>query len=43
MGNVTKDDVNGFEWVKETSQFNEGFTERYNKESDEGYFLPVDV
>ena len=35
--------VNGFTWVKEIVQFNEGFIERYNKESDEGYFLEVDV
>ena len=35
--------VNGFEWVKETSQFNECFIESYDKESDEGYFLEVDV
>ena len=35
--------VNRFEWVKETSNFNEGFTESYNEESDEGYFLEIDV
>ena len=35
--------VNGFEWVKKTSQFNEGFIESYNEESDEEYFLEVDV
>ena len=27
--------VNGFEWVKETSQFNEN----YNVDSHDGYFL----
>ena len=35
--------VNGFEWVKKTSQFNEGFIESYNEKSDEEYFLEVDV
>ena len=35
--------VNGFEWVKETSQFNKGFIESYNEEYDEGYFLEVDI
>ena len=35
--------VNGFEWVKETSQFNKCFIESYDKESDERYFLEVDV
>ena len=33
----------GFEWVKETSQFNEDFIESYNEEGDEGCFLEVDV
>ena len=35
--------VNGFERIKVTSQFNEFFTESYNKENDEGYFLEIDV
>ena len=35
--------VNGFEWVKGTSQFNKGFIESYNEEYDEGYFLEVDI
>ena len=36
--------VNNSEWVKDTSQFNEAFIKKYyNKESDEGYFLEVDV
>ena len=35
--------VNSFDWVKDTSQFNEDFIENYNEESDEGYFLQVDV
>ena len=35
--------VKHFEWIKDTSQFNEDFIKNYNKESDEGYFLEVDV
>ena len=35
--------VNNFEWIKDTSQFNEDFIKNYNQESDEGYFLKVDV
>ena len=32
-----------FEWIKDTSQFNEDFIKNYNEESDEGYFLEGDV
>ena len=35
--------VNNFEWIEDTSQFNEDFRKIYNEESDEGYFLEVDV
>ena len=35
--------VNNFEWIENTSQFNEDFIKIYNEESDEGYFLEVDV
>ena len=35
--------INNFEWVEENSQFNEDFVKNYNEESDEGYFLKVDV
>ena len=35
--------VNNFEWVKDTSQFNEDFIKNYNEESDVRYFLKVDV
>ena len=35
--------VNNFEWIKDTSQFNEDFIKNYNEESDEGYFLEIDV
>ena len=34
--------VNNFEWIKDT-QFNEDFIKNHNQESDEGYFLEVDV
>ena len=33
--------VNNFEWIKDTSQFNEDFIKNYNEESDEGYFFEV--
>ena len=33
--------VNNFEWIKDTSQFNEDFIKNYNEKSDEGYFLEV--
>ena len=35
--------VNGFEWVKNVSQFNESFIRNYNGNSDIGYFLKVDI
>ena len=35
--------VNNFEWIKDTSQFNEDLIKNYNEESNEGYFLEVDV
>ena len=35
--------VNNFEWIKDNSQFNEDFINNYTEESDEGYFLEVDV
>ena len=43
MGNVPKFPVNNFQWIKDTSQFNEDFIKHYNEESGEGYFLVVDV
>ena len=33
--------VNNFEWIKDTSQFNEDFIKNYNEESDEEYFLEL--
>ena len=35
--------VSTFEWIKDTSRFNEDFIKNYNEENDEGYFLEVDV
>ena len=35
--------VNNFEWTEDTSQFNEDFINNYNKKSDTGYFLEVDL
>ena len=35
--------VNNFEWIKDTSQFNEDFIKSYNGENDEGYFLEIYV
>ena len=35
--------VGGFEGVEDSSQFNEDFIKDYNEESDEGYFLEVDI
>ena len=35
--------VKNFQWIKNTSQFNEDFNRNYNEESDERYFLEVDV
>ena len=32
-----------FEWIEDTSQFNEDFMKSYNEESDEGYFFKVDL
>ena len=35
--------VNNFELIKDTSEFNRDFTKNYNNESDQGYFFEVDV
>ena len=34
--------VNNFDWMKDISQFNEGFLKNYNVESDERHFFEVD-
>ena len=38
-----KSPVNIFEWIEDTSQFSEDFIKNHNEETDEGYFLEVDV
>ena len=35
--------VNDFKWVEDITTFNESFTKSYNQESDEGYYLEVDI
>ena len=35
--------INKFDWIEKASQFNEDFVKDYNEETDEGYFLEVDV
>ena len=35
--------VNEFKWGKDVSEFDESFITSYNEESDEEYFLEVDV
>ena len=35
--------VNNFEWIEDISEFNEDFITHYNEESDQGYFVKVDV
>ena len=35
--------VNNFKWVDNASQVNGAFIKNYNEESDEEYFLEVDV
>ena len=34
---------NKLEWIKDSSQFNEDVIKNYTEESNEGYFLEVDV
>ena len=34
--------LNDFEWIKDTSQFNEDFIKKYNEEIQKGYFLEVE-
>ena len=35
--------LNNFKSTEETSQFNDNFIKNYNEESDEGYYLDIDV
>ena len=43
LANFAKLPVNDFEWIKDTSQFDEELKKNYNEENDEGYFLEVTV
>ena len=40
---LQKFSVNNFEWIKDTSHFNEDFIKNHNEESNEENFLEVDV
>ena len=35
--------VDNFEWIKDTSKYNEAFMQSYSEESNEGYFLKNDA
>ena len=35
--------VVGFDWIKDLSKLNEDFIKNYDKDSDKGYILEVDV
>ena len=35
--------VDNFEWIKDTSQFNEDFIKNSKEKIDEGYFLEVNI
>ena len=43
MGNVTEASSRWFEWVEDTSQFNEDFIKIYNENSSITYFNKADV
>ena len=40
---IQKLPANSFKWVEKLSKFNERFIKSYNKNSDIGYFLEVNV
>ena len=35
--------LSSFKWIEEIYEFNEDFIKSYNDDSEEGYFLEVDV
>ena len=35
--------VEGFDWIKDLSKIDEDFIKKYDKDSDKGYILEVDV
>ena len=41
MGDAEKISIKNFQWIENTSQFNEDFIKGSNEESDEGYFCEV--
>ena len=43
MGNSQKLPLNGFEWVKNLSKFNEDFIKKYDENGNTGYFLELDI
>ena len=43
MGSVTEVACKCLKWAKYISEFNEDFIKSYNDDSDEGYFLEVDL
>ena len=43
LSNVAKILGNNFQLIKDTSQFNKDFMKDYNEESEEEYFLEVNV
>ena len=43
LSNLKYWDVNGFNWIEKTFRFNKDCKKIYNEESDDGYFLKVDV
>ena len=43
MGMSEPQPVNGFEWLEDLSKIDEDFIKNYNKDSDKGYILEVDV
>ena len=35
--------VNGFKWMEQLSEFNEGFIRNYDENNDKGYIFEIDV
>ena len=38
-----KQPINGFKWENDLSRFNEDFIKNYDENSDEGYFLELNI
>ena len=43
LSNVAKASINNSDWIKDTFQDNKDFIKNYNEESDEKYFIEVNV